>query len=286
MDKGLKGAKALKQYIAKALLEALGEREAESVAYGLLEDLFEIDRTAVLTDAPLELVEEEWDELWDAVEQLKKHVPLQHVTGVAPFFNRKFIVTPETLVPRPETEELVQLILEENQGDLFNVLDIGTGTGCIPITLDLEMPHCDAFAVDISEKALFVARRNAVYLDAAVEFEQMDVLKDALPFQQTFDVIVSNPPYICEREKADMHENVLKYDPHLALFVPDDAPLLFYKRIADLAMDHLNDGGKLYFEINEAYGKETKAMLEEKGFEEVRIVRDLNGKDRIVRAER
>ncbi|BDC98129.1 peptide chain release factor N(5)-glutamine methyltransferase [Persicobacter psychrovividus] len=287
MEKAFNGAKALKNYIAEALTPILGDREAESVTFGLLEDLFEIDKMKVMTNERLSLLEEEYDELWDAVEELKQGVPLQHVTGVAPFYGHKFIVNEHTLVPRPETEELIKLILDENKdNELYNILDIGTGTGCIPISLDLEMPHCDAFAVDISEKALFVARRNAVYLDAAVSFEQMDVLKDELPFDQQFEIIVSNPPYICDKEKADMDANVLEYDPHLALFVPDNDPLLFYKKIADLALTKLTANGKLYFEINEAYGAETKTMLEEKGYKNVEVFKDLNDKDRMVRAQR
>jgi release factor glutamine methyltransferase len=221
-----------------------------------------------------------------AVKQLKQQRPVQYILGKADFYKLQFVVNEQVLIPRPETEELVDLIIRElKQTNAPDILDIGTGSGCIAITLKKNLPAATVAALDVSEGALKVAMQNAVSNQVAVSFFQQDILKtNTLPeavFRQ-FDCIVSNPPYICISEKKEMDKNVLEHEPHLALFVPDEDPLLFYKAIADFALNHLKPKGKLYFEINAAYGLETKQMLEKKGFKNVILISDLNNKNRIL----
>ncbi|MZJ34153.1 HemK family protein methyltransferase, partial [Collinsella sp. BIOML-A1] len=189
------------------------------------------------------------------------------------------------LIPRPETAELVELIVKENPG-ARHLLDIGTGSGCIAISLDQNLPDAEVEAWDVSEEALAIASENNKELDARVMFRRRDVLSDELGATSCYDVIVSNPPYITEAEKQDMEANVLDWEPGLALFVPDDDPLRFYRRIARLGCDLLLPGGKLYFEINQAYGRETAHILEMNQYRDVRVIKDIFGKDRIVTANR
>lgn len=216
-------------------------------------------------------------------ERLKRGEPIQYIIGKAPFYGREFLVSPATLIPRNETEELVHLIIKENPQQGLRILDIGTGTGCIPISLFLEMKEPEVYALDISLEALKVARQNAKSLKAEVNFLQGDILRERIPLE-SLDILVSNPPYIPEKGKAEMHKNVLDFEPGLALFVPDEDPLLFYRRIAELGREHLKKGGRLYFEIHEDFGPETVDLLESMGYQEVRLIQDLNGKNRIVTA--
>lgn len=217
-----------------------------------------------------------------AVERLKNHEPVQHVVGFTYFLDRKFKVTSDTLIPRPETEELVMLIVDhyKKRTDPIKVLDIGAGSGCITISLDLLLPNANVMGWDISEAALRVCQENATNLASEADFQLKDALTDS-PTEK-LDLIVSNPPYIPEMERNTMHKNVTAYDPHLALFVPDNDPLLFYRSIAEMAKNHLFPLGKLFFEIHEQYGDETKSLLEQLGFEQVEIHQDLQGKERIV----
>lgn len=220
-----------------------------------------------------------------AVKDLKKNKPIQYILGKADFYGLKFIVNEDVLIPRSETEELVDLIIKENQGEI-TILDIGTGSGCIPIVLKKNILSAKVYSIDISEKAIEIAKQNARSNNVEIEFIQQDILSEkqiVLSSGIKFDIIVSNPPYIRESEKAEMHANVLEYEPHIALFVSDNDPLLFYKAITDIGLTELNPGGKIYFEINEAFGVETKKMMEEKGFKNVVILNDINNKNRILR---
>jgi release factor glutamine methyltransferase len=224
------------------------------------------------------------DALKQDFERLKTGEPIQYILGHGPFYGREFIVTPATLIPRNETEELVHLIIKENQTSDLRILDIGTGTGCIPITLALEMKKPEVFGIDISEDALKIAASNAKKLKAIVSFSTCDILID-LPQIQGLDILVSNPPYIPLHEKNKMHKNVLDFEPHLALFVGDEDPLIFYKVIAEKGKRLLKKSGKIYFEINERLGGEVSKILFALDYKNVRIVQDLNGKDRIVTAQ-
>lgn len=224
-------------------------------------------------DLPIKLIQD--------FDRLKSGEPIQHILGKAPFYGRDFRVTPDTLIPRNETEELVHWILKDNRLANLKVLDIGTGSGCIPITLALEMDAAQVFGVDISESALKVARANAKALHAEVSFSRCDILNEKLAFSD-LDIVVSNPPYVLNSDKSKMHSNVLDHEPGIALFVPDENPLLFYRAIADQAKKMLKHGGKLYVEIHENFGDEVVHCLENLGYSDVILKHDLNGKSRMV----
>ena len=219
------------------------------------------------------------------IERLKKHEPIQYIIGYCDFCGLTFKVTPDTLIPRPETSELVEWITEEQKGDKVNILDIGTGSGCIAISLSCKLPGCNIAAWDISPGALAVATENSKANGCSVAFEQVDILAYE-PTGEQFDIIVSNPPYIKENEKKSMEANVLDWEPHTALFVPDNDPLLFYRTIAEKALAMLTSGGALYFEINRAHGAETVEMLKSLGYIETELRKDLAGNDRMIKAIR
>lgn len=229
------------------------------------------------------------NEIIEILQNLETGKPLQHVLGKADFYGNKFEVNEHTLIPRPETEELVHMILQDykNQANL-KLIDIGTGTGCIPISLNQHLQHSTVFAVDISAEALQVARRNNATLQQSVQFIQADILDWDFIFDeaQNFDVIVSNPPYITPKEKNEMHANVLNFEPHTALFVEESAPLLFYDYISDFALTHLKENGTLYFEINQYLSEQTTDLIRKKGFREVEIFKDINVVDRMIRAKK
>ncbi|MCS5490706.1 peptide chain release factor N(5)-glutamine methyltransferase [Algoriphagus limi] len=221
--------------------------------------------------------------LIDDFSRLKTGEPIQQIIGKAPFYGREFFVSKDTLIPRNETEELVHLIIKENPQIGLKILDIGTGTGCIPITLSLEMKNAEVFATDISEAALEIARKNAQELHTSVQFVKSDILNEEIPIEG-LDILVSNPPYIPIHEKSSMHTNVVDFEPGLALFVPNEDPLLFYRKIAEAGKKAIKHGGRLYFEIHENFGKAVKDLLLEMNYSKAEIIQDLNGKDRIVRA--
>lgn len=215
--------------------------------------------------------------------------PLQHILGKADFYGLKFEVNKHTLIPRPETEELVHLILQDHKNQThLKLIDIGTGTGCIPITLQKNLKESHVYAVDISATAIEVAKRNNSIWQQQVQFIMADILEWEFIFSesQNFDIIVSNPPYITPKEKQGMHVNVLNHEPHSALFVEESKPLIFYDYIADFALQHLKVQGSLYFEINQYLGEETVELLRKKGFATVEIFKDINAVDRIIRAKR
>ena len=218
----------------------------------------------------------------NAIERLKKQEPIQYILGYSDFCGLRFKVTPATLIPRPETSELVEWIASEATGN-ESILDIGTGSGCIAISLAHKLPQSKVTAWDISTDALAVATENSKANGCAVAFEEVDILAYK-PTGEQFDIIVSNPPYIKENEKPAMHSNVLDWEPHTALFVPDSDPLLFYRAIAEKGMQILKPGGRLYFEINRAHGKETMEMLVSLGYTEIELRKDFAENDRMIRA--
>jgi len=224
-------------------------------------------------------------ELESILARLRNFEPIQYILGEARFLGRTFRVAPGVLIPRPETEELVEMMLKE-LSPVSRVLDVGTGSGCIAISLAKELPESQVTAWDISGEALSIAADNSKVLQASVRFEQRDVLTYEPCVTDCYDVIVSNPPYITEAEKQEMEHNVLDWEPSLALFVPDTDSLRFYRRIAVLGLEMLAPGGKLYFEINRAFGKDTVSMLYESGYRAVRLQKDISHNDRFVIAEK
>lgn len=230
---------------------------------------------------------------------LVKGTPIQYIIGQTEFYGLKFKVNPSVLIPRPETEELVEWILSvcssqfsvdssvaTSQAKVVNVIDIGTGSGCIAIALKKHLPKAYVSAIDVSSAALATAKENALLNNAGVEFIEDDILNYNETYPSKFDIIVSNPPYIKEDEKPEMHENVLANEPHLALFVSNEKPLVFYEAIADFALAHLKNDGRLYFEINANLGKETIQMLAIKGFIDIKLRLDMQGKERMVSAQK
>lgn len=249
------------------------------------EELLGLSRGSILLQKTRELNGEEQRAFERLLASLEKGVPIQYALGTAWFYGMKLFVNNAVLIPRPETEELVALILKEHQGSAPTVLDIGTGSGCIPLAIKRNLTNARVFGLDISAKALQVAKRNAENEQLNISFVEADILSEENPFpKQKFDVIVSNPPYITPSEQRDMLENVLEHEPHLALFIPEEKPLLFYEAIAKFAKRHLNSGGDLYFEINRRFGQELKSYLESTGFENVRLLQDMHGADRMISA--
>lgn len=257
--------------------------EAQAIIRVVCEDVFNYDAVDVALRQDSELPAFAPQRVADIIARLRRHEPLQYIVGTALFHGHKFKVTPATLIPRPETEQLVDLIIDENRDSDLRVLDMGTGSGCIAISLAraLRFPLVDAF--DISNDALAVARDNAKALKANnVRFFQSDML--APQPVAAYDIVVSNPPYVCWSEREAMERNVLDYEPGQALFVPDNDPLMFYRAIAAYAGQALEQGGRLYLEINRRFGCEIRQLLEQEGFDGVRILADSYGNTRFAAA--
>lgn len=276
--------------LAKRLTSYYDIQEARGIVRLLLSDLYGMSLTDICVGALDRLTEEQTQQIEDAMLRLEKGEPVQYVTGKAHFCDRTFLVSPSVLIPRPETELLCQLIADNDQAVTGNgeirVLDMGTGSGCIAITLALGMQNASVEAWDVSAEALNMAKSNAESLGASVSFEQIDILGlDENNVERCYDIIVSNPPYICNKEAAQMEHNVLDFEPHLALFVPDEAPLLFYSAIARFARQTLKVGGALYFEINPLYADALCSMLSSLGFANVTIYVDQFGKQRFISAK-
>jgi len=223
--------------------------------------------------------------LQETISRLLKFEPIQYIYGVAHFYHLKFKVTSEVLIPRPETEELVDIVIKNTQNQVVKILDIGTGSGCISISLAKNLALAEVSAIDISENALQIAIENALLNNVKVQFIQKDIL-NTNQLTQKYDIIISNPPYVKEEEKKEMNRNVLEYEPALALFVSNIDPLIFYKKIALLAFNHLNDQGILYLEINQSLGKEMIELVKHIGFKEVNLKKDFLGNDRFILAEK
>ncbi len=255
--------------------------EAAALTFYLLERRYGLTRTQLYMGKGRQFSPNEAHELEEILDRLCKKEPIQYVLGDAEFCGHLFRVTPSVLIPRPETEELVQWILRE-ETTARRILDIGTGSGCIALSLAAGCPGAEVDAWDISPDALAVAQENGRRMDSSVRFSRHDILNEQP--EGTWEVIVSNPPYITPSEQAEMETNVLRYEPHLALFVPQQEPLLFYRAIARYACRHLTPGGKLYFEINRAYGEETVALLCEMGYTHVELRHDAYDNPRMVSA--
>lgn len=249
----------------------------------ILTEKYQLSALDLYAGKDMNFSSEKLSEVNDILARLKSYEPLQYIIGETWFCCYRFKVTPAVLIPRPETAELIDWIVTDNKREDAHVLDVGTGSGCIPVSLALMMDSPVVSAWDISEEALSVASENARINNADVAFSRVDVLGTDIPDIKV-DILVSNPPYITESEKKDMEKNVLEWEPDLALFVPDDDPLRFYRRIAELGLDILNDGGLIYFEINRAYGSETVEMLASMGYKNIELRKDLSGNDRMIKA--
>ncbi len=280
----------LKQYkvhFFDALKNIQDEQEIESFFFILTEYLHNLKRVDVALNPNFELSDEEVEKWNTILVELQQEKPIQYITGEAWFYGLRFEVNENTLIPRPETEELVEFILKETSNfqlpaSSLNILDIGTGTGCIPISLKANLPQANFSAIDVSEQALEVAKRNATANKVEINFILTNIL-EVEDLNQHFDIIVSNPPYVRNLEKQEIKKNVLDYEPHLALFVEDTDALLFYRKIAQLALENLSPNGLLFFEINQYLGKETVELLENLGFKNIELKKDIYGNNRMIR---
>ncbi len=272
-------------YIRRALQESYSVQEAANLSRIVCCEMLGQTTIDYYLGKDIILSSKEMQKLNGILARLLNFEPIQYIQGTARFLERSYHVAPGVLIPRPETEELVEVMLREISSDA-RILDIGTGSGCIAISLSKAFPNAKVTAWDVSEDALCIARRNNDDLQASVCFVKQDVLAWRGDGGQCYDVIVSNPPYITESEKQEMERNVLDWEPFSALFVPNNDPLLFYRRIGELGRMMLVDGGRLYFEINRAYGEATAMMLCGQGYTGIRILKDISGNDRFVIAER
>ena len=279
--------KELRDNIILELSKIYSEEESMNMANWLLHSVAGIEKKDIILD-PDSLVNDTIEaELFEKLGELMAHKPIQYVTGTAYFHDLELEVNPSVLIPRPETEELVQWVADDQRGKTgLKILDIGTGSGCIILVLGKLLNDPDLTAVDISDGALQTGLRNAAKHGINASFKRVDILaKQEWNELGTYDLIVSNPPYVRESEKSGMQANVLHYEPAAALFVPDSDPLLFYRAIAKFSRQHLSKNGMLYLEINENLGKEVRLLLKDEGFSEIILRKDMQGKNRIVRCK-
>jgi release factor glutamine methyltransferase len=268
-----------------------GPEEARSLSWLSISYVCKLERAKYLSIKQEEINSDDSKQLFKIHEQLIQGKPLQYILGETEFYDLTFKVNPNVLIPRPETEELVDWALITSriingETEVLKILDIGTGSGCIPISIKKYIPLADITAIDISEAALNTARQNADLNQTEINFIQDDILNPSnLELINTkYDLILSNPPYVTESEKEHMLDNVLKHEPHKALFVPTNDPLVFYRAIAEFALVHLKINGFLFLELNEKFGQETLNLLKEKGFKEIELRQDMGGKDRMIKA--
>ncbi len=287
--------KDYKTHFFNSLKNIQEEQEIESFFFILTEYLHNLKRVDVALNPNFELSDAEVDKWNTILAQLQQEKPIQYITGEAWFYGLRFEVNENTLIPRPETEELVEWIFNSpniHHPSPLNILDIGTGSGCIPISLKANLPQANVSAIDVSEKALEVAKRNAELNKVEINFIEANILEvedlSQLPspiihHPSSYNIIVSNPPYVRNMEKQEIKKNVLDYEPHLALFVEDTDALLFYRKIAQLALKNLLPNGLLFFEINQYLGKETVELLESLGFKNIELKKDIYGNNRMIK---
>lgn len=275
----------IRDFFHISLMEYYASDEIQTFYYYYCEMTLQMSKIDVALNPDYHISEQNWQILMQDIQRLKRFEPIQYIYGVAHFCKLKFKVDSNVLIPRPETEELVDLILKQTSSDHLNVLDVGTGSGCIAISLASNLPNAHVYAMDVSSDALKIAQENADLHQVKIQFLQANILKiDDLSVK--FDIIVSNPPYVRELEKKEMQANVLDFEPKLALFVSDDDPLVFYRKIAALAFQNLNPNGRLYFEINQYLGEETAQVIRSAGFKNVELVSDFLGNNRFIFASK
>ena len=273
-------------HIKQSLAGIYSDSEASALAKWILTEVFCLSTIDLYAGKDMNFSTKEYAKLEDILFRLKRYEPLQYILGKTTFCGLPFEVAPGVLIPRPETEELVDWIISDySEKSGVRLLDIGTGSGCIPITLARRLKNSKVTSWDVSLEALAIAERNKRLNDVEITLAQIDIFDSTLP-EIHADVLVSNPPYVTEKERSDMERNVLDWEPELALFVPDRDPLLFYRRIAEVGCDILSSGGILYYEINRAYGSETVTLLEQMGYKSVELRKDQFGNDRMVKALR
>ncbi len=267
----------------KELSTVYDKYEIDSIRFIAIEHLTGYTRSQQLLNTEGKLSTEQTNKLISLLNRLKEQEPIQYITGKTEFYELPLFVTPDVLIPRQETELLVDSIIKENKKRSIRILDIGTGSGCIAIALKKNLPQAEVTAIDISNEALSVAKKNSLHNNTEINFICSDIFNKALDLGK-FDLVVSNPPYVMEKEKGKMEQNVLSHEPHLALFVPDTNALLYYKAISQFARKYLTANACLWVEINEALGEETMKVFREDGFTSCFLIPDLNGKDRFVKA--
>ena len=280
---------SIEKIFVEDLQTIYGSDEAGSIVRLVIGFVCRINRSQFLINKNSELSEVELSSLYRILSDLKKGIPVQYALGETEFYGSIFLVNPSVLIPRPETEELIDWVIKDAKAGRYdtaevNVLDIGTGSGCIPITIRKYLSNSVITAIDISNAALETAQKNAHLNNVEVLFIQDDILHPRTSFIN-YSIIISNPPYVTRSEKAQMHSNVLNHEPHNALFVPDDDALVFYRAIADFALVHLEANGALYLEINENLGPQTVSLLKSKGFSKVEMRTDLRDRDRMIKAQ-
>jgi release factor glutamine methyltransferase len=281
--------KELLQHFTIQLQDIYGTEEVSSIFYITADHISGFSRTDAILKGSALLSEEQETAYLKVLAALKAGKPIQYILGETVFYGLPFKVSSAVLIPRPETEELVEWVIEcssltDITGSSLRIIDIGTGSGCIAISLKKNLPLSQVFALDVSEEAIDIASANSSLNQVGISFIKADIRE--FTTTQKFDVIISNPPYITEKEEEQMHDNVLDHEPHLALFVPNEKPLMFYEAIADFAWVSLSDMGLLFFEINEHYAKETMEMLAAKSFINIELRKDMQGKDRMIKCER
>jgi release factor glutamine methyltransferase len=270
------------EILRSQLVELYGLSEAKSIVFMVIKHYSGLSLAEILSGKKIDTEVE--TKIVEALNKVLRKMPVQYVLGETEFYRRTFFVNENVLIPRCETEELVDLIVKENRSNRLNILDIGTGSGCIAISLDCELPDATVYAIDISAKALDIAAQNSNHNRARVRFAEYDILGNAkFPYDTKFEIIVSNPPYVRMSEKRYMHDNVLEHEPHIALFVEDASPLVYYETCLRFAGNYLARRGKIYVEINEFLGAETLNLFRNYGYDAV-LIKDLSGKDRIVTA--
>lgn len=291
--------KQYRNYFNETLKTIYPITEIDSFFFLLLEEYLGFRRVDIVLKSDFKITQETLNLLQSATKQLEQEIPLQYIIGKTEFYGLPFVVNKHVLIPRPETEELVAWVVSESsrfktfktstkqttETKQLKILDIGTGSGCIPISLKKQLPFAKISAIDISKEALSVAKKNAVLNNVDIHFILQDILK-TVALDQHYDIIISNPPYVRELEKKELKNNVLKNEPHVALFVENDNPLIFYAKIAELAKNYLNKNGLLFFEINQYLGTETIDLVNKKGLKNIQLKKDMFGNDRIVVASK
>lgn len=277
--------KTFHNHFTNELTSIFPKTEVDTFFAYLIEEYLNLQRIDLIMNPNYEISDQQQALLDSALQRLQKEEPIQYIIGKTEFYGLPFFVNENVLIPRPETEELVEWALKEakKKREKMKVLDIGTGSGCIPVSLKKHLPHSEISAIDVSKKAIEVAKKNAELNQVEIRFIEKDILTTS-QLDQEYDIIISNPPYVRELEKAEMKNNVLQNEPDLALFVDDNDPLIFYDKIAGLAKQHLNKDGILFFEINQYLGEETVNLLKNHTFQNITLKKDLFGKDRMTKA--